>query len=297
MSSERNNAEDLGEVPEAFVVAVRQAATAVGWRFHSADADGLEFVDGKGVRQSIGLGKFYRRFSDRAPFEWSIAVAEYLRTVIGMTKGPANDDLNAQADHVLVRLGRPYPKTPPISVWSRPLPQTDLAVMLVLQQGPGLRFVREDLVEESGRSGESWCEVGLENLRRLTPPESLHVMEPQSGLMACCVGDAHDGSRALLLESMLPEPAPYGVLASVPRRDGLLALPLNRKALQQQSLALLKVFTQRQHAEASHPISADVFWVRDGVWRPFGIEVGKDGVSVHPPKEVADELQALLRSE
>jgi hypothetical protein len=288
---------EADDYPAAFVEAVRQAAAAVGWRFRGTDADGLEFIDADGVRQSIGLKKFFRRFRDEAPAEWPARVADYLRTVIGLTKGEVNDDLNAQAEHVLVRLGRPYPKAPGLSVWSRPLPETDLAVMLVIQQGAGLRFVREDMVGASGRSGEEWYERGLENLRRLTPPGSLRVMEPEPGLLACCVGDAHDGSRALLLESLLPAPAPHGVLASVPRRDALLALPLNRQALARRSLALLKVFTQNQHAEATHPISPDVFWVKDGTWRPFGIEVGQDGVQVRPPAEVADTLRALLAAE
>jgi hypothetical protein len=153
------------------------------------------------------------------------------------------------------------------------------------------------MVTASGRSGEEWYERGLENLRRRTPPGSLRVMEPESGLMGCCVGDNHDGSRALLLESLLPEPAPHGVLASVPRRDALLALPLSRKAMAQRALALLKVFTQSQHDEATHPISPDVFWVKDGIWRRFGIEVREDGVQVQPPPECADVLRALLGTE
>src|SRR5262249_39616080 len=98
-------------------------------------------------------------------------------------------------------------------------------------------------------------------------------------------------------ESLLPEPAPHGVLASVPRRDGLFALPLNRKALGQRSLALLKVFTQSQHAEASHPISSDIFWVKNGIWRRFGIEVGEEGVKVQPPAEGVDDLRAVLAGE
>jgi hypothetical protein len=288
------NPSAAGEYPEAFVEAVKQAATAVGWRFHHADAEGLVFVDGDGVQQSIGISKFFHRFSDQEPAEWPARVADYLRTVIALTKGKPNDDLNAQAEHVLVRLGRPYPSTPPVSIWSRPLPETDLAIMLVIEEGQGLRFVREDMVAASGRSAEEWCTRGLENLRRRTPPGCLKVMEPESGLMGCCVGDNHDGSRALLLESLLPEPAPHGVLASVPRRDALLALPLCQKSLAQRALALLKVFTKNQHDEASHPISPDVFWVRDGVWRPFGIEVGEDGVKVQPPPECQEVLRALL---
>jgi len=283
--------------PETFVEAVRQAATAVGWQHRGEDADGLEFVDREGVRQSIGLKKFFRRFSDYDPAEWPARVADYLRTVIALTKGPVNDDLNAQAEHVFVRLGQPYPKAPGLSVWSRPFPETDLAVMLVIQEGAGLRFVREEMVADSGRSGEEWYQRGLENLRRSTPLDSLRVIEPESGLMGCCVGDAHDGSRALLLESLLPEPAPHGVLASVPRRDALLALPLNRKALAQRSLALLQVFTGNQHAEASHPISPDIFWVKNGVWRRFGIEVEEGGVRLRPPAELVETLRGLLAVE
>jgi hypothetical protein len=152
-------------------------------------------------------------------------------------------------------------------------------------------------VAASGRSGEEWCERGLENLRKRTPPGSLRTIDPESGLMGCCVGDNHDGSRALLLESLLPEPAPHGVLASAPRRDALFALPLNRKAMAQRAMALLKVVTQKQHAEASHPISPDVFWVRGGVWRRFGIEVGQDGVRVQPPPECAEVLRTALAAE
>lgn len=282
------------DYPQAFIDAVQQAAAAVGRRFHHADTDGLVFVDRAGVQQSIGLEKFFRRFSDHEPAEWPARVAEYLRTVIALTAAEPKDDLNAQADRVLVRLGRPYPSVPPVSVWSRPLPETDLAVMLVLDDGRSLRYVRDDMVAASGRSGEEWCERGLENLRRRTPPGSLRVVEPETGLLGCCVGDNHDASRALLLDSLLPEPAPHGVLASVPRRDGLLVLPLHRRAMQQRALALLKVFTQSQHDEASHPISSDVFWVRDGIWRRFGIEVGEDGVKVQPPPGCAEVLREIL---
>jgi hypothetical protein len=290
----QTNPSEANDCPEAFVSAVREAAAAVGWQFRSQDADGLEFVDGDGVRQSIGLARFFGRFSQHDPAEWPARVADYLRTVIALTRGTVNDDLNAQADRILLRVGQPYPKAPGLSVWSRPLPETDLAVMLVIEEGSGLRYVREEMVTASGRTADQWYEQGLENLRRRTPSGALRTMEPESGLLGCCVGDAHDGSRALLLESLLPDPAPFGVLASIPRRDALLALQLNRQGLQQRSLALLKVFTQNQHDEASHPISPEIFWVKTGVWRRFGIEVGQEGVSLRPPRELADALQVLL---
>jgi hypothetical protein len=289
-----------GDTPEggacliAFVEAVRQAAAAVGWQYRTADADGLEFVDASGVRQSIGLKGFFRRFKDHDPATWSTQVANYLRTVAALTKEPVNDDLNSQADRILVRLGRPYPKAPGLSIWSRPLPETELAAMLVIEEGQGLRFVREEMIAASGRTAAEWYDHGLENLRRRTPSGVLRIMEPESGLMACCVGDNHDGSRGLLLESLLTDAAPFGVLASVPRRDALLALQFNRQGLQPSSLAMLKVFTQNQFAEASHPISDEVFWVWRGLWRPFGIEVRPDGISLKPPADRAGALKVLM---
>ena len=291
------NNPEADAVPDTFAAAVRQAATEVGWRFESEDPGGLVFVDGGGTQQSIGLPKFYRRFKDHDPSEWPARVAEYLRTIIGITQRQSNDDLNAQAEHVLVRLGRPYPKVPELSVWSRPFPETELEIMLVIEEGASLHFVREEMVRASGCSGDEWYALGLENLRKRTPPGSLKVLEPQSGLMGCCVGDSHDGSRALLLDSLLSEPAPHGVLASIPRRDALLVLPLTRKALSQQSLALLKVITQSQHDEASHPLSTNIFWVKDGIWRVFEIEVSQDGVKGSHPEEMTDTLQSLLNAE
>jgi hypothetical protein len=126
------------EYPQAFIEAVHQAAAVVGWQFHHSDAEGLVFVNRQGVQQSIGLRRFYSRFSNEAPSEWPARIAEYFQTVIALTKGERNDDLNAQADRVLVRLGQPYPSAPPVSVWSRPFPETDLAVMLVIEEGGGV---------------------------------------------------------------------------------------------------------------------------------------------------------------
>jgi hypothetical protein len=282
------------ECPQAFVEAVVQAAATLGWQFSSADPDGLEFVNPAGGRRSIGLRKFFQRFQDADPAEWPARVAEYLRLAMSVASTPANNDLNAQADRVLVRLGRPIPRAPGLAVWSRPLPETDLAVLLVIEEGRGLRFVHEEWVSASGKSGDEWYERGLANLRRRTPSGPLQVRDAESGLLGGQVGDDHDGTRALLVESLLPAPAPFGVLAAAPDRNTVLALQLNRKGLAGRSLALLHVLAKNCHAEATHPLSPDVFWVKNGVWRRFGIELGQDGIAVQPPKEFAGAWQVLM---
>lgn len=293
-SSANSTPDEAEPWPPDFPTAVRQAAAAVGWRFQSSDADGLVFTDAGGVPINIGLAHFFLRFRDIAPAEWPARIADYLRTAHSLTSKRADDDdLNAVAEHVLVRLGRPYPRTPPVSVWSRPLPETELGVMLVVAASGGFRFVRDDAIAATGRSEDEWYEIGLENLRRRTPAGALVVLDPETGLLAFNSADNHDGSRALLIDAHLPAPSPHGVLASVPDRNATLVLPLDRRALAPRALALLRVLTTNQHAEATHPISDEVFWVRDGVWRPFGIDVGDGGVSVRPPDEMRELLDEL----
>jgi len=280
---------------EYFQTALYTAAMNVGWKGGDHTDTVMEFVDADGVKQSIGLEKFYSRFRDQDPNDWEVKITEYLQTVINLTKGPPSDDLNSQPEKILVRLGQPHPKQPPVSIWSRPLPKTDLAVMLVLREGSGLRFVREDMVEASGRSGDEWCEIGLQNLRKMTNDDVLEVIRDDYGLLVCSVGDSHDASRALLLDSMLPVPAPHGMLVVVPDRSKLLVLPLDAKSFKQGAFSMLKTFATNHFRESKYPISPEVFWVKDGIWYLFDIVIGAEGVTINYPPELEADFDVLVK--
>src|SRR5262249_37177619 len=124
-------------IPRTFFEAARQAAEAVGWQVEAEDPGGVTCRDASGVEQSIGLGKMYLRFKDRPQAEWSEAIADHLRKVITLSTRKVNDDLNSQADRIVVRLGQPYPEAPGLSIWNQPLEGTELVVMLVIVEDPG----------------------------------------------------------------------------------------------------------------------------------------------------------------
>jgi hypothetical protein len=194
-------------------------------------------------------------------------------------------------ERVLPRLGHLGVAPAEAAAWSQLFSETGLVVRLLIDETPGAGYVGAHAVDV----GEEWLRQGQENLRRITPEGALKVIDEDSGLMRCAVGDGHDGSRATVLESLLPGPAPFGVFATVPHRDALLVLPVTREAMEKKALAVLKAATEKEHAGAAHPLSAELYWVMNGVWRPFTIVVVPEGaIRMRPPAELVQALMTLL---
>jgi hypothetical protein len=177
-------------------------------------------------------------------------------------------------------------------VWSEPLEGTGLFVNLVVDYPERMAYVTHDLVQDSGRPGSRWLEVALDNLAARTPEGGFHLIDEDSGLRICSVADAYDSSRALLLDRLLPETAAEGCFVSLPGRDALFVLPVSAKALSQ--VHLLKVLAEKNHQTAPYPISADVFWVRGGVWRQFPIVIKGEEITIEPPEEFLALLDRLV---
>ena len=108
----------------------------------------------------------------------------------------------------------------------------------------------------------------------------------------CFVGDAYDSSRALLLDRLLPQNSAKGFFVAVPNRDQLLFLPVTREALQ--AVHLVKIVADKNYRGAPYPISPDVFWIREAVWRRFDIQVRDREVTITPPSEFATVMELLM---
>src|SRR5262249_36197369 len=281
MAEDRHAAGDEGteRYASGFLQAMREAVAAVSWQISGETNSTLECLDGAGEKRIIGLENFYRRVKDRPSVEWAELLRGHLLAVAPAFE-EEKDDLNAVADRVFPHVGLPFKHIPGMSVWSRPIEGTDLIVMLVVTSGGALNYVNQEQVEASGRSGAEWYTRSVANLHAHTPPGSFRVIEENSGILACSRGDAHDASRSLIVEAILPEEAPEGVLVGVPSRDALIALPVHPRTLQH--LALLKVFLANQHQDAAYPITPDIFWVRQGRWRRLGVEVSDQGIQRDP---------------
>jgi hypothetical protein len=152
-------------------------------------------------------------------------------------------------------------------------------------------YVTDQLVAESGRPGESWCDRALENLRRRTPAGAFEAIHPESGLLLCTVGDAYDASRALTLDSLVPGHDRDGWFVGLPARDQLLALPVSANALG--TVHLLKLLANKHYQNMPYPISNDVFWLHQGRWRRFPIHFEGTKVAIQPPDEFSEVLEHL----
>jgi hypothetical protein len=285
---------DESAYPEPFLRAFEGAVGRLGWRVRRWLGDGVECLDEAGDVATFGLDNLFRRARGLDPAEWPAFIAEHLGHVRDALKaGLVGGELPEVADRLLVRVGRPFPAGKAgAMVWSRPLGDTGLVVSLVIDHDETMSFVTQDKVRESGKPGDFWLDRALANLRERTSPDQLQSVDEETGILLCCTGDAYDAARALVVEYLLPEYAEHGYLLAVPNRDRLMVLPVRPEVIPH--LHLLRLVAQKSYHEAPYPISDEVFWVRDEVWRRFPIELKGKTLTVTPPPEFIEVLNSMM---
>jgi hypothetical protein len=278
--------------PGTFLQALREAVAGLGWEIRRWIGDAVECRDPDGETHTVGLENLYRRARKQDRSEWPELITHFLTSVrAGEKEAAAQKDLAAQAERLLVRVGRPFaagPKGP--KLWSKPLGETDLVVNLVIDFPETMAYVNEESVAESGRSGEEWLAVAVANLRARSPEGCLRRISEDSTIHACNVGDSYDSSRALLLDTLLPD-APAGYLVALPHRDCLIVLPVALEAVPH--MHIMKGLAQDNYKNAPYSISEEVYWVHNGAWHDFPIEFTDKNVVVTPPPEFVEVLNLL----
>lgn len=274
--------------PGSFLVALRQAVADLGWKVKRSLGDTLECLDAEGHERTIGLENLYRRLRREGREQWPAYVANYLGRLFEATAEEAlPDDLNAAADRILVRIGQKFAVgSPALKVWSQKLGDTGLCVNLVVDSPETMAYVSEEMVARSGRPGEEWLRLALDNMRARTPAGCLECIDQETGIHLCSLGDAYDAARALLLADLLPDLAELGCFVAVPTRDALLALPVTPQACA--CVHFLKVLAEKHHKSDPYSISAEVYWVRADQWHRFPIELRGQEVIVTPPPEFVE---------
>jgi hypothetical protein len=283
--------------PGTFLLAFREAVAGMNWEVRKWKGVMVQCADPEGNDHVIGLENLYRRCRQIEREDWPALISEFLTTVSSIDPDEKLPDrLEDVASQLLVRLGPPIKRTAEeASVWAHPLDGTGLWANLVVDYPNRMCYVTEHLVDESGRPGSRWLEVALGNLADRTPPEPFEIVDEEMGLHICGVGDAYDSSRALLLDRLLPEARADGFFVALPGRDSLFVLPVNRTAIGQ--VQVLKALADKNYQTAPYPISNDVYWVREGVWRLFPIKVLGEQINVEPPEEFLEVLRRLAPDE
>jgi hypothetical protein len=282
--------------PGSFLLAFREGLAAARWQARRWLGSAVECVDADGREQVVGLENLYRRARRQERSDWPELIATFLDSVHAEAFDHPPQALAEVADRLLLRIGPPMPaRAEAPEIWSEPLGDTGLDVILVVDYPRSMFYATSKMVEESGSPSSHWRERALANLQARTPADCFAVIHEGSGLRQCGVGDAYDSSRALLLEQLLPETASDGYFATLPGRDELLVLPVTVAGLAH--LPLLKALAEKNYKTAPYPISEDVFWIQGGLWRRFAVSIRGEQVAVQPPEEFVEVLKRLYPDE
>lgn len=278
--------------PGTFLLALREAFVRVNWQPRRWLSDAVECADGRGREQTLGLENLYRRVRSAERASWPDALAEFLAQIPDDAVAELPGALSEVADRILVRLGPPFsPRDPIGDVWCRPVVPGRMVATLVIDYPNSMSYVTSKMIADSDEEGTFWLDRALHNLRVSSPEGCLAMVHAESGLLQCEVADAYDSSRALILDHLCPGHEQDGFFVAVPGRDQLLVLPVSSDTLV--SLPWLRSVAIRTNRNLPYPISPEVFWVRQGDWRHFAIELQGDKAFVDPPAEFVEILARL----
>jgi hypothetical protein len=274
-------------------LAFREAITKAKWQVRRWLGPVAECVDEKGREQVIGLENLFRRLRREKREQWPMLMMDFLGAVSAAEPGTSlPSDLASAAEQLMVRLGPPFRRNAgDTQIWYQAVGRTGLGMNLVVDHPSRMCYVTEQLVRDSGRPPQEWLDKAVENLHSRTPADCLQVLDPESGIRMCTVGDAYDSSRVLLLDQLLPEYRANGSFVALPSRDQLLILPVTRQGLL--NVHLLKRLADKNYQTAPYAISDVVFWVRSGMWHPFGVQFRGREATLSPPPEFAEILARL----
>jgi hypothetical protein len=190
------------------------------------------------------------------------------------------------------RLGKPFTDLPEdLRPWRLDLNETGLVVHLVIDSPESVIYVNDKVVGASGRPGQEWLALALDNLRARTPPDCFELVDEPSGLRYCGRSDGFDSARALLLDELLPRTRELGCFVGVPDREQVLVVPVTGQGLMQ--LHMLHYLIGKRYAVAAYTISDSVFWVQGGVWRPFPVQFKDGRLALWPPEEFFPVLERI----
>lgn len=276
-----------------FLLALRETLAGLNWQIRRWLGDAIDCVDAEGEEHTVGLENLYRRARREDRSRWPELIRDFLTRVrTAEVLADVEAKLAEVADRLMVRLGQPFSGVPEtMRVWSQELVGTPLSINLVIDHSDTMSYVTEEMVAGSGQPGSDWLQQALDNLRERTPEDCFSVVHEESGMLLCAVADAYDSSRALLLDSLLPETFEHGCLVGLPSRDEMLVLPITGESLPY--LHLMKLLAEKNYKTAPYAISSEVFWVHQGVWRHFPIEMRGTELVVRPPPEFVEVFERL----
>ena len=119
----------------------------------------VECVDAQGREQVVGLENLYRRARCEERSGWPELIGSFLGSVHAEQFDKPPQALAEVADRLLVCIGQPLPKRADgPEVWSEPVGETGLGLILVIDYPRSMFYVTAKMVEDSESPGSVWLE-------------------------------------------------------------------------------------------------------------------------------------------
>jgi hypothetical protein len=276
---------DDSTLPAWFREAFEQALAQLGWRLVRWQEKEAIVADSKSSETSYGLENILRLTASLPEDQRLDRIVEHLNQVNSI-RDPGS--LNGVRERLFPRLRAPLEDEKlNAELWSTPFQDTGLICVLVVDSPQAVTYVTRDMVEESGRPGEDWFHLAVDNLRIVTSAEQ--IVEVANDLFGVGTADSLDAARGLLLEWFVPNPDPNGYIVSVPNRDRLYFFPVGDSPFDNRFARQL-IQTLKDHQEGAYAICDSIFWVHDGDWELIEWEWDGKELFVDQP----EQLKALL---
>ena len=265
--------------PDNFCAILTTELEELHYKVEQWHPDGIDCIGIDNVRQFVNLTNLHRSIHNRSDEEMASIVREFLQILVRLAP-QANQrlsrDLRSLLDRVRIRIREPF--TGEDLPWEQKLEGTRLALSLVIDSSDHMAYITHDWITESGLAPEELVREGLANLRRVTPSDWLST-GPFGPILIGHSNDSYDASRSLCLAE-LRDTGRGGWLVAIPARDWLFALPATQENVAH--FPKLKVLTEEYYRQEPYPISDAVYWLHDGQWEDFPINLSPDQVEVKP---------------
>lgn len=198
-------------------------------------------------------------------------------------------------DDLLLRLvPQEWPQQLPDMLRQSDLP--GLVTALVLDSPQSIRTLTTKDAKEWSKSPQTLFDIGLENLRKKSLPESENL-EIGDGINVLALAD---DSYFLAAQTLLMKEHPqwqglHGCLVAIPRRDTLLLYPVQDSQVVT-VLNLLPTICRHLHDEGPGSVSPDIFYYDGNSFEIVAIEEKEGVLTIDPPANLVRALVEISQS-
>lgn len=196
---------------------------------------------------------------------------------------------------------RPYPEETfddaPFGVVSRPL-AGELLDVLCLDFPDRVAMVNDEMLEALGGSRDELLDVGLANVRAEGPPEFADRLDADGVGIYLFHGDSfYSATWGRWADVLVPGIGEYGALVAMPYRHEVLVHALQNGKGAAQAPAAMLWLADAGISDGPGPVSAELFWWRDGRLTHLEGGVDEEGIRFAPSPEYLDAMEALIATQ